>query len=107
MDTVRAMTGVLTTVGGQNLAVTIMVDSHTPSVKSLRIAESALISQLRGIKHIGASIPPVAAGAPGDENITETTHEPVVVAPQQAVKKQAAKKSASRKRTGPRRGRGR
>jgi len=106
MDTVRAMTGVLTTVGGQNLAVTIMVDSHTPSVKSLRIAESALISQLRGIKQIGTSIPPVAAGAPDDENITETTHEPVVVAPQQAVKNRATKKSTSRKRTGPRRRRG-
>lgn len=103
MDTVRAMSGVLTTVGGQNLAVTIMVDSHTPSVRSLRIAESALISQLRAIKHIGTSIAPAAAGAPEDENITETTHEPVVVAPQQAVKKaQPAKRSSSRKHSGSR-----
>lgn len=101
MDTVRAISGVLTTVGGQNLAVTIMVDSHTPSVRSLRIAESALISQLRAIKHIGTSIPPAATGTSEDENVTETTHEPVVVAPQQAVKKsQAVRISNSRKHSG-------
>ncbi len=79
MDSVRCITGLLTTAGGQHLAVTIMVDGHTPSIRNLRIAESALINQLRVIKYIGHSVPKVMSGAPKDPNVTESAHEKVVI----------------------------
>lgn len=81
MDAVRAITGVLTTVGKQNLAVTIMVNGHTPSIKNLRIAQSALINQLRSIKSMGQAYPKDAAGSATDPNVTFSAHENVVLAP--------------------------
>ncbi|MBX9669428.1 MAG: D-alanyl-D-alanine carboxypeptidase/D-alanyl-D-alanine-endopeptidase [Candidatus Obscuribacterales bacterium] len=102
MDSVRCITGVLTTAGGQHLAVTIMVDGHTPSIRNLRIAESALINQLRVIKHIGQSVPKVMPGAPTDPNVTVSAHEKVIIdyAAQKRVPKPAPRhraKSRSRR----------
>ncbi|MBX9695083.1 MAG: D-alanyl-D-alanine carboxypeptidase [Cyanobacteria bacterium] len=78
MDTVRAISGTLTTAGGQNLAVTIMVNSHTPTVKSLKIAQAALINQLRAIKKVGNVEPPIEPGSKNDPAV-ETTAEPIVL----------------------------
>lgn len=79
MDSVRSISGVLTTAGSQHLAVTIMVNGHTPSIRNLRIAQSALINQLRSIKHIGQSVPKDPVGSACDPNVVVTTHEPVVI----------------------------
>jgi hypothetical protein len=103
MDSVRAISGVLTTAGNQHLAVTIMVNGHTPSIGSLRIAQNALINQLRAISHLGDAVAKVPPGAPNDANITESANLPVVV-DHQALKRSPKpthskrSKSKSRKR---------
>ena len=79
MDTVRAISGQLTTAGGQQLAVTIMANSHTPSIRSLKIAQNALINQLRVIKQIGKAEPPIESGSAGDPAVTVATKERIVV----------------------------
>lgn len=100
MESVRCIAGVLETAGRQHLAVTIMVNGHTPSIRNLRIAQSALINQLRSIKYIGKSIPKEPAGSPNDPNIVESTHEEVVIdhaAAKRTVKPVAKKPRAKRK----------
>lgn len=47
METVRCISGLLTTNSGQKLAVTIMINGHTPSVRNLRITVSDLITKLK------------------------------------------------------------
>ncbi|MBX3073982.1 D-alanyl-D-alanine carboxypeptidase/D-alanyl-D-alanine-endopeptidase [Candidatus Obscuribacterales bacterium] len=79
MESVRCIAGILKTAGNQKLAVTIMVNGHTPTIRNLRIAESALINQLRSIKQIGQAVPKDPVGSASDPNIVETTHEPIVV----------------------------
>jgi len=100
MDAVRAISGVLKTVGGQHLAVTIMVNGHTPSIKNLRIAQAALINQLRSIKSIGQAFPKDPAGSPTDPNVTVSAHENVVLGHSAASR---AAKPAPRKRGAKRR----
>lgn len=63
MDTVRSISGILTTSGGQTLALTIIVNNHTPAVRDLRISQSALIDQLRDIQEIITQDPASAGGA--------------------------------------------
>jgi len=101
MDSVRAISGVLRTAGNQHLAVTIMVNGHTPSIRNLRIAQSALINQLRSIRHIGQSVPKEPAGSANDPNVTTSTHEKIVVdhsALNRAPKPAARKKARSKRR---------
>ncbi len=99
MDSIRAMSGVLTTAGGENLAVTVIVNGHTPSVRNLRIAVSALISQLRVLKHIGDGPYKEAPGAADDPSITTSTHEGVVMDTQALVRKaKPARHSKGRRR---------
>lgn len=52
MDTVRSITGVLQTIGGQTCAVTVMVNGHEPSVRSVSAEVNNLISLLDSIKTI-------------------------------------------------------
>lgn len=47
MDTVRGITGILTTYSGANLAVTVLVNGHTPAVKDIRIVIADLIERLK------------------------------------------------------------
>ncbi len=47
METVRCISGLLTSNSGQKLAVTIMINGHTPSVRNLRIVVSDLVSKLK------------------------------------------------------------
>ncbi|MGD9684332.1 MAG: D-alanyl-D-alanine carboxypeptidase/D-alanyl-D-alanine-endopeptidase [Candidatus Obscuribacterales bacterium] len=69
MDTVRCIAGILTTSGGQNLALTIMVNDHTPSVRNLRIAMTALINRLRVIKTMGDIPAPIVTAGREDPNL--------------------------------------
>jgi len=64
MDTARSITGVVTTAGGQSLAVTIMVNNHTPSIKDLRSALGELVNIVGRIKTITIK-------EPGKPEITE------------------------------------
>lgn len=64
MDTARCITGVVTTAGGQNLAVTIMVNNHTPSIKDLRAAIGELVNIVGRIKTITVK-------EPGKPEVTE------------------------------------
>jgi serine-type D-Ala-D-Ala carboxypeptidase/endopeptidase (penicillin-binding protein 4) len=64
MDTARSITGVVTTAGGQNLAVTIMVNNHTPSIKDLRAAVGELVNIVGRIKTITIK-------EPGKPEVTE------------------------------------
>jgi D-alanyl-D-alanine carboxypeptidase/D-alanyl-D-alanine-endopeptidase (penicillin-binding protein 4) len=100
MESVRCIAGILKTAGQQKLAVTIMVNGHTPSIRNLRIAQSALINQLRSIKHIGQSVPKVPVGNANDANIVESTHEKIVLdhAAMNRSPKPAPRKSRAKRR---------
>lgn len=63
MDSVRTITGILRTTSGRNMAVTIMVNGHQPSVRDVRTSMSVLISGL-----VGATV-------------TEDTHQPAITQP--------------------------
>jgi len=49
METVRCISGMLTTNSGKKLALTIMVNGHTPSVRNLRIVVADLVTRLKSI----------------------------------------------------------
>ncbi|MBY0356954.1 MAG: D-alanyl-D-alanine carboxypeptidase [Candidatus Obscuribacterales bacterium] len=49
MDSVRSISGVLTTAAGEPLAVTIMINAHTPSVRELRGSLGSLIDHLQSL----------------------------------------------------------
>jgi serine-type D-Ala-D-Ala carboxypeptidase/endopeptidase (penicillin-binding protein 4) len=57
MDTARSITGIVTTAGGQSMAVTIMVNNHMPSIKDLRAALGELVSIIGRIKTITVKEP--------------------------------------------------
>ncbi len=78
MDTVRSISGVLTTSGGQTLALTIIVNNHTPAVRDLRMSQAALIDQLRDIQEI------VTDGAAASTDSSESTPAYVKLAPHRA-----------------------
>lgn len=46
MDSVRTISGVLITGAGEPLALTIMVNAHSPSIRDLKVSMSSLISHL-------------------------------------------------------------
>lgn len=100
MDGIRAITGILTTSGKQKLALTIMVNGHTPSIRNLRIAMSGLINQLRVIKYIGEEIPKVKVASENDSGLTTVKGDSVLVNPKlnQAKTKAAPQKKKKRKR---------
>ncbi|MDX2105382.1 MAG: D-alanyl-D-alanine carboxypeptidase/D-alanyl-D-alanine-endopeptidase [Candidatus Melainabacteria bacterium] len=50
METVRCISGLLATNSGQKLALTIMVNGHTPSVRNLRIVVGDLVNKLKNAK---------------------------------------------------------
>lgn len=56
MDTVRGITGVLTNFSGQHVAVTAIINGHTPSVKNVRMALGDLIERLKRVQ-----VPPAQA----------------------------------------------
>lgn len=64
MDTARCITGVVTTAGGQSMAVTIMVNNHMPNIKDLRSALGELVSIVGRIKTISVK-------EPGKPEVTE------------------------------------
>ena len=90
----------LTTSGKQKLALTIMVNGHTPSIRNLRIAMSGLINQLRVIKYIGEEIPKVKVASENDSGLTTVKGDSVLVNPKlnQAKTKAAPQKKKKRKR---------
>jgi len=93
MDSVRSISGVLTTAGRQTLAVTAMVNGHSPSVRDVRAAMSALTSQLRSLTSLGAAdaAPPgkPPARPAGSAGVRKSTAKP----------KPAQRKPAQRKRS--------
>jgi D-alanyl-D-alanine carboxypeptidase/D-alanyl-D-alanine-endopeptidase (penicillin-binding protein 4) len=60
MDSVRSISGVLTTVGGANLAVTICANGHTASISDIRNAMGTLTTDLEmlPISSTGVVVPP-------------------------------------------------
>lgn len=102
MDSIRAISGVLTTAGNQNFALTIMANGHSPSIRDLRIAMSGLINQLRVIKHIGEKMPKVEVATDNDPGLTTTSTKKVLVDTkalnQQPAKQKKKKRSRSRQR---------
>ncbi|MBU6453566.1 MAG: D-alanyl-D-alanine carboxypeptidase/D-alanyl-D-alanine-endopeptidase [Cyanobacteria bacterium REEB67] len=73
MDTVRGITGVLTNFSGQNVAVTAIINGHTPSVKNVRMALGDLIERLKRVKTQPSAPPPAA-----EAKETKGTKEPKV-----------------------------
>jgi D-alanyl-D-alanine carboxypeptidase/D-alanyl-D-alanine-endopeptidase (penicillin-binding protein 4) len=49
MDSVRSITGIVKTSTGQPMAVTAIVNDHTPSIGELRASLNALINQLQAL----------------------------------------------------------
>lgn len=50
METVRCISGLLTTDSGHKLCVTIMINGHSPSVRNLRVVVTDLINKIKIIK---------------------------------------------------------
>jgi serine-type D-Ala-D-Ala carboxypeptidase/endopeptidase (penicillin-binding protein 4) len=71
MDTVRSISGVLQTVGGQTCAVTVMVNGHVPSVRNLSAEVNSLIALLDSIKSIKIEKPASAKDAAGKDSKQE------------------------------------
>jgi D-alanyl-D-alanine carboxypeptidase/D-alanyl-D-alanine-endopeptidase (penicillin-binding protein 4) len=73
MDTVRGITGVLTNFSGQHVAVTAIINGHTPSVKNVRMALGDLIERLKRAK-LPVSVPAVKSAqsepSPSQQNST-------------------------------------
>ncbi|MBX9685085.1 MAG: D-alanyl-D-alanine carboxypeptidase [Candidatus Obscuribacterales bacterium] len=49
MDSVRSISGVLITGGGEALAVTVMVNDHSPSIRDVRASMSGMLSHLQSL----------------------------------------------------------
>ncbi|MEZ4491617.1 MAG: hypothetical protein R3F51_28935, partial [Cyanobacteriota/Melainabacteria group bacterium] len=98
MDGIRSISGILTTSGNQRLALTIMVNGHTPSIRNLSIAMSSLINQLRVIKNIGVELAPDPVASPQDSAVTENEETNVLV-DTAALRAAPAKKAASARRS--------
>jgi D-alanyl-D-alanine carboxypeptidase/D-alanyl-D-alanine-endopeptidase (penicillin-binding protein 4) len=84
MDTVRGITGVLNNFSGQHLAVTAIINGHTPSVKNVRMALGDLVERLKRVK-----LPPAEPQAnPVDAQAVATpaASAPAAAAPVSAVK---------------------
>lgn len=65
MDTVRSISGVVQTVGGQSLAVTVIVNDHVQSVKNLRGAFGDIVQLLNQIQSISYTMAkPISPDAP-------------------------------------------
>jgi len=63
MDTVRGITGVLNNFSGQHLAVTAIINGHTPSVKNVRMALGDLVERLKRVKLPPSEPPPTSVDA--------------------------------------------
>lgn len=66
MDSVRSISGVLRTAAGEPLALTIMVNAHSPSIRDVRASMASLIDKLQSLgvmryqaKQIGKAVVPV------------------------------------------------
>jgi len=72
MDSVRSITGIVKTSTGQPMAVTAIVNDHTPQIGELRVSLNALISQLQSLGSVKLKplSPPVHA--PGAHAPTTT-----------------------------------
>ncbi len=57
MDTARSISGIVQTAGGQNMAVSILINNHTPSVKDLRAPMGELVNLIGRIKTIQVKEP--------------------------------------------------
>ncbi|MBY0549038.1 MAG: D-alanyl-D-alanine carboxypeptidase [Candidatus Obscuribacterales bacterium] len=49
MDSVRCISGIVITAAGEPLAVTVMINAHSPSVRELRMSIGSLIDHLQGL----------------------------------------------------------
>ena len=80
MDTVRSISGVLQTVGGQNCAVTVMVNGHAQNVRNLSAEVNGLIALLDTIKTIRIEKTPPAkqAAKVAGANAIKTDAEPSI-----------------------------
>lgn len=88
MDSVRSISGVLLTAAGEPLAVTVMINAHSPSVRELRASIGSLIDHLQGLGSL------------------RFAPEPTPPPPQKTVQTKSQKKSSSPVRK-PRSGRAR
>jgi D-alanyl-D-alanine carboxypeptidase/D-alanyl-D-alanine-endopeptidase (penicillin-binding protein 4) len=97
MDTARSISGIVSTAGGQSMAVTIMVNNHTPSVKDLRAALGELVSLVGRIKSIQIKEP----GKP-EISVVPTTEAngpvEITMASAPAAPKRAPRRSSHRRR---------
>lgn len=66
MDSVRCISGVVITAAGEPLAVTVMVNAHSPSVKELRMSIGTLIDHLQslGSMRFEKEVPPPVVQRP-------------------------------------------
>jgi hypothetical protein len=49
MDSVRSISGIARTSTGQPLAITIIINDHTPSVRELKASMLSLVSKIEGL----------------------------------------------------------
>lgn len=99
MDSIRSITGVLTTQGNQKFALTIMANGHTPSIRNLRIAMSGLINQLRVINKIGDKLPLDQTAQAGDPGLTTDSNKEVLMDTKALKAKAPTKKKRKRYRS--------
>lgn len=90
MDSVRCISGVVITAAGEPLAVTVMINAHSPSVRELRMSIGSLIDHLQGLGSLRfAPEPPAPA----------TKAQPKVHPPQRTRSVPPAKKTTRHRRS--------
>lgn len=79
MDSVRSISGVIKTAAGEPLAVTAIINAHTPSVRELRPSLHSLIEQLKNLGPLTFAPEPVAVPKKtvATKKVTATKKKPV------------------------------
>jgi serine-type D-Ala-D-Ala carboxypeptidase/endopeptidase (penicillin-binding protein 4) len=86
MDSVRSISGVIKTAAGEPLAVTAIINAHTPSVRELRVSLRSLIDQLQNLGPLTFAPEPV-----------ETPKKTVAKKTVSSVRKKPVRRSTSRR----------
>jgi serine-type D-Ala-D-Ala carboxypeptidase/endopeptidase (penicillin-binding protein 4) len=93
MDSVRSISGVIKTVGGASLAVSILVNGHTPRISDVRNAMGDLTTELEMLPLASGRMPETPAETPAAEK-----PKPAAVAPPPPVRTVRKRKAVPAKK---------
>jgi D-alanyl-D-alanine carboxypeptidase/D-alanyl-D-alanine-endopeptidase (penicillin-binding protein 4) len=90
MDSVRGISGILRTAAGEPLAVTVLINAHSPSIRELRSSLSSLIDKLE-------SLGPLTVQAAEAMKARAAAHQPAPKAPKAVRTGTGGRQSTKRK----------